>query len=93
MDPLMVNRIFDEIDQQGDKMESLSKITYENSATLGILSKLVILIITFLIIAGLTASYNMISTKVLQDHQKEELFIKEKTRSVSPYKKESDNDN
>lgn len=63
MDPLIVNRVFEEIDQIGIKMEKLSKITYQNSATLGILSKLVILIIGFLVVAGVTASYNMVKNK------------------------------
>lgn len=79
MDPLIVNRVFDEIDQMGTKMEKLSIISYQNSATLGILSKLVILIIGFLVIVGVTATYNMVSKTVPHTH-KQESFVKEKTR-------------
>jgi hypothetical protein len=60
MDPIMTDRIFNELDSQGAKMEDLSKITYENSATLGIVSKLVIMIMGFLIVAGVTATYDYV---------------------------------
>lgn len=79
----MQSRIFDEIDQQGRRVEELSKITYANSATLGILSKLVILIMGFLIVAGVTASYNIVSTKILKD-AKQNHYRMGDVRSVGP---------
>ena len=61
MDDKLLDRIFTEIDNNTKRSESLSKrleeiskIVYSHATSLGIVTKLVIIIITFLVLSGLT---------------------------------------
>ena len=55
MDNFLTERIFEEIDMNGKRIEDLSKLVYTQATTLGIVTKLVMGIISFLVLAGLAA--------------------------------------
>jgi len=49
MEPRLAERLFEELDKNTRRVEDMSKIVYENSATLTLMVRLVIGIILFLI--------------------------------------------
>jgi len=55
MEKWIIDRIFSEVDSQAKKVEDLSKIVHENASTLGFAMKILISIILFMILFGLSS--------------------------------------
>ena len=51
-------RIFAELDRNTDNIEKLSKVVYTQSSTLALVTKIVMVIITFLIVTSLAIIYD-----------------------------------
>lgn len=54
MERQMFDRLFAEIDSNTTRIEKISKIVYSHATMLNIVSKLLMLVITFLVIGSLT---------------------------------------
>jgi hypothetical protein len=53
-----LDRIYAELDRNTDNIEKLSKVVYTQSSTLALVTKIVIIIITFLIVTSLAIIYD-----------------------------------
>jgi len=53
-----IDRIYAELDRNTDNIEKLSKVVYTQSSTLALVTKIVMLIITFLIVTSLAIIYD-----------------------------------
>ena len=53
-----LDRIYAELDRNTDNIEKLSKVVYTQSSTLALVTKIVMLIITFLIVTSLAIIYD-----------------------------------
>lgn len=65
----LLDRVFAELDRNTTNIEKLSKVVYTQSSTLSLVTKIVVVIITFLIITSLTILYDKISDKKNNSHQ------------------------
>lgn len=64
MDDRLIDRIFSELDTQSERLVALSKIVHTNAAVLGIVTRLTICIITFLIVTSLGTLYKYLNDPV-----------------------------
>lgn len=62
----IIDRIFTELDRNTGNIEKLSKVVYTQSSTLSLVTKIVVIIITFLIVTSLTILYNSFSDNSLK---------------------------
>ena len=53
-----IDRIYAELDRNTDNIEKLSKVVYTRSSTLALVTKIVMIIITFLIVTSLAIIYD-----------------------------------
>jgi len=60
MDDRLTDRIFSELDAHAKRLVDLSKIVHANAATLGIVTKLIISIIIFIVITGVGIMYEQL---------------------------------
>jgi len=60
MDDRLTDRIFSELDAHAKRLVDLSKIVHANAATLGIVTKLIISIIIFIVITGIGIMYEQL---------------------------------
>lgn len=58
MDDRIIDRIFTELDSHSKRLVDLSEVVHANAAILGLVSKLVVAIIMFIVITSLGALYN-----------------------------------
>lgn len=65
----LLDRVFAELDRNTTNIEKLSKVVYTQSSTLSLVTKIVVIIITFLIITSLTILYDKISDKKNNSYQ------------------------
>jgi hypothetical protein len=65
----LLDRVFAELDRNTTNIEKLSKVVYTQSSTLSLVTKIVVVIITFLIITSLTILYDKISDKKNNSYQ------------------------
>jgi hypothetical protein len=63
MDEKMIDRLFNQIDLSASKVETLSRIVYENANTLGIVSKVVFFILLAILSGAITLGWNAMSPK------------------------------
>lgn len=68
----LIDRIFTELDRNTGNIEKLSKVVYTQSSTLSLVTKIVVLIISFLIITSLTVLYDKFSGPKSVSDQKNE---------------------
>jgi len=70
MEGKIIDRIFTELDTHSKRLVDLSEIVHANAAILGLVTKLVVAIIMFIVITSLGALYNHFkSTQVLYHRQ------------------------
>jgi len=58
MDDKIIDRVFSELDNHSSRLVDLSEIVHANAAILGMVSKLVVAIILFIVITSLGTFYN-----------------------------------
>lgn len=66
MDDRLIDRIFSELDIHSERLVALSKIVHTNAAILGVVTKLIICIISFLVVTSLGSLYKYLQ----EDSQK-----------------------
>jgi hypothetical protein len=71
MEKTIIDRIFAEIDHNASRIESLSQLVYTQASSLRFVTKLVLVIITFLIIGGLTVLLDIGKTKTAHVKEKQ----------------------
>ena len=70
-----IDRIFTEIDNNSTRLEKLAALVYGNSANIGFLKKLIMIIISFIIISSLGILYKTIRTEKQVKNEKSETSI------------------
>jgi len=58
MEKTIIERIFSELDSHSTRLVALSEIVHSNAAILGLVTKLVVSIIIFIVVTSLGAMYN-----------------------------------
>ena len=65
----IIDRIFKELDTNSKRLVDLSEIVHTNAAILGIVTKLMVTLILFIVITSLGAFYNYFKSPVLYHRQ------------------------
>lgn len=76
MNNRLTDRIFEEIDKLGTKVENISKLVHSHAATLGIVTKLVMAIILFITISSLGLLFTNISDSNNNNFKQEKVVKK-----------------
>ena len=72
-----IDRVYQEIDGNAERIEKLSEVVYQNAATLGIVSKLTIFVVLSVIGGAIAFGWNLYTDKVKEKPVAEEALGKE----------------
>ena len=69
MDDKLIERVFSELDSHSKRLVDLSQIVHANAAILGLVSKMVVAIIMFIVITSLGTLYNHFKNSTVLYHK------------------------
>jgi hypothetical protein len=69
MDDKLIDRVFTELDTHSKRLVDLSEVVHANAAILGLVTKLVVAIIMFIVITSLGTLYNHFKTSTVLYHR------------------------